>query len=303
MRANYSDLAAFAAVVRAGGFRAAAVSGQQSASVLSDAVKRLEESVGMRLLNRTTRKVATTEAGRRLFERLDPALGEVSAALDVLEDMRGRPAGKLTLNVPLSVVRSALMDIVPEFLASHPDITLDLNIDESFVDVVAAGCDAGIRYEERLEQDMIAIPIGPRRQRFAAAASPSYLDRKGLPQVPADLLRHSCLRGRFASGSMPTWEFEKDGQTLFVDPDGPMIVTIGAGIELVVQTAVAGGGIVYLFEDWLQPLFKSGELEPVLADWWPEFSGPFLYYPGRRLVPPPLRAFIDFVRRRPHPKA
>ena len=303
MRASYSDLAAFAAVVRAGGFRAAAISSQQSASVLSDAVKRLEESVGMRLLNRTTRKVATTEAGRRLFERLDPALGEVNAALDVLEDMRGRPAGNLTLNVPLSAVRSALMDIVPEFLALHPDITLDLKIDESFVDVVAAGCDAGIRYEERLEQDMIAIPIGPRRQRFAAAASPSYLDSKGRPQVPADLLRHSCLRGRFASGSMPTWEFEKDGQTLFVDPDGPMIVTMGAGIDLAVHTAVAGGGIVYLFEDWLQPLFESGELEPVLADWWPEFSGPFLYYPGRRLVPPPLRAFIDFVRRKSHPMA
>ena len=296
MRDSFKDLAAFVSVVRAGGFRAAAISGDQSASVLSDAVRRLEDRVGLRLLNRTTRKVSPTEAGQKLLERLEPALDEVSGALEALEDLRGRPAGTLTLNVPLSAVRSALMDIVPQFLAAYPDIKLDLRVDESFVDVVGSGCDAGIRYEERLEQDMIAIPIGPRRQRFAAAASPAYLDENGRPARPADLLAHRCLRGRFASGSMPAWEFERDGQVLFVDPEGPLIVTVGGGVDLAVQTAMAGGGIVYLFEDWLQPHFDSGELEPVLQDWWPEFSGPFLYYPGRRLVPPPLRAFIDFTR-------
>ena len=169
--------------------------------------------------------------------------------------------------------------------------------EESFVDVLAAGCDAGIRYDERLEQDMIAVPIGPRVQRFATAASPAYLDRHGRPQHPSDLLGHACLRGRFASGAMPPWEFERDGEVVRVDTDGAADrAASAAAIDLAVDAAIAGIGIVGLFEGWLRPHFDSGALEPVLEPWWQSFSGPFLYYPGRRLVPAPLRAFIDFVK-------
>ena len=169
-------------------------------------------------------------------------------------------------------------------------------VEERLVDVLAAGCDAGIRYEETLEQDMIAVPIGPRRQRFAAAATPAYLDRLGRPEHPRDLLQHDCLRGRGSSGALLPWEFERDDEIVMIDPPGPLIVNLGAGVEVIVQAALAGTGVVFLFEDWLRPHLDSGALEPVLPDWWQEFSGPFLYYPGRRHVPAPLGAFVDFIK-------
>ena len=297
MAADLGDLTALVAVARAGGFREAARLTGSSASSLSEAVRRLETRLGVRLLNRTTRSVAPTEAGTRLIDRLGPALLEVEAALDVVNGFRDRPAGTLRLNVPISAVRLVLPRIVPPFLAAYPDIVLDIVADDSFVDMLAAGCDAGIRYDERLEQDMIAIPIGPREQRYATAASPAYLDRRGRPEHPRDLLDHDCLRGRFASGAMPVWEFERDGEVVKVDPTGPLIVRIGAAVDLAVDAAIAGTGVIQLFDDWLKPHLDSGALEPVLQSWWPRFSGPFLYYPGRRYLPAPLRAFVDFITR------
>jgi DNA-binding transcriptional LysR family regulator len=298
MAADLGDLTAFMVVARAGGFRDGARASGSSASSLSEAIRRLEVRLGVRLLNRTTRSVALTEAGARLLERLGPALSEVEATLDVVNRFRERPAGTLRLNVPVSAARLVLPAIVPPFLASYPDIQLEVIAEDSFVDVLAAGCDAGIRYDERLEQDMIAVPIGPRRQRFATAASPAYLDRHGRPDHPHALLNHTCLRGRFASGAMTAWEFERDGQIVRVDPSGPLIVRVGAATDLVVDAAVAGTGIIYLFEDWLRPHLDSGALEPVLEPWWQTFSGPFLYYPGRRHLPAPLRAFVDFISMR-----
>jgi len=296
MTADLGDLNAFLAVARAGGFRDGARASGLSASGLSEAVRRLETQLGVRLLHRTTRSVVPTEAGARLLERLGPALGEVQAALDVVNGFRDRPAGTLRLNVPMSAARLVLPAIVPRFLAAYPEIRLEVIVDESFVDVLAAGCDAGIRYDERLEQDMIAVPIGPRVQRFATAAAPAYLDRHGRPQHPRDLLQHACLRGRFASGNMPPWEFERDGEVVRVDPGGPLLVTLGGAADLAVEAAIVGTGVVSLFEDWLRPHFASGALEPVLEPWWQSFPGPFLYYSGRRLVPAPLRAFIDFIK-------
>jgi DNA-binding transcriptional LysR family regulator len=296
MKADLADLNAFVTVASAGGFREGARLSGGSASALSEAVRRLEGQLGVRLLNRTTRSVAPTEAGQGLLARLAPALSEVEDALDVVNSFRERPAGTLRLNVPMSASRLVLPAIVPPFLAAYPDIRLEVLTDESFVDVLAAGCDAGIRYDERLEQDMIAIPIGPRVQRFAAAASTAYLDRHGRPEHPRDLLAHACLRGRFASGNMPAWEFEKDGETVLVEPNGPLIVRAGGASDLAVEAAIAGTGIVALFEEWIRPHLDSGALEPVLEPWWSAFPGPFLYYPGRRLVPAPLRAFIDFVK-------
>jgi DNA-binding transcriptional LysR family regulator len=297
MKIDLSDLNAFLTVARAGGFRDGARASGSSASALSEAVRRLEAQLGVRLLNRTTRSVAPTEAGTHLMQRLGPALIEVEAAIDMVNGFRDRPAGWLRLNVPVSAARLVLPGIVPRFLAAYPDVQIEVITEESFVDVLASGCDAGIRYEERLEQDMIAVPIGPRVQRFAAAAAPAYLDRHGRPEHPRDLLGHACLRGRFSSGTMTTpWEFERDGEVVRVDPTGPLIVRAGGGTDLSVDAAIAGTGIISLFEDWLRPHLDSGALEPVLEPWWPRFSGPFLYYPGRRLVPAPLRAFIDFIR-------
>lgn len=296
MQVDLADLNAFLAVARAGGFRDGARASGLSASGLSDAVRRLEAKLGVRLLNRTTRSVVPTDAGRSLLERLGPALSEVEAALDVVNVFRDRPAGTLRLNVPVSAARLVLPRIVPAFLAAYPDIKLEIVAEDAFVDVLAAGCDAGIRYDERLEQDMIAVPIGPRVQRFAVGASPGYLDRRGRPTHPRDLLDHACLRGRFSSGMMTAWEFEREGEVVRVDPAGPLIVSVGTATDLAVDAAVGGAGIVALFEEWLRPYFESGALEPVLEPWWQSFSGPFLYYPGRRLVPAPLRAFVDFIK-------
>ena len=297
MKIDLSDLNAFVAVARARGFRDGARAIGSSASGLSEAVRRLEAQLGVRLLNRTTRSVAPTEAGERLLERLGPALTEVEAAIDVVNGFRDRPAGSLRLNVPVSAARLVLPGIVPRFLAAYPDIRLEVITEESFVDVLASGCDAGIRYEERLEQDMIAVPIGPRVQSFAAAAASVYLDRHGRPQHPRELLGHACLRGRFPSGTMTTpWEFERDGEVVRVDPTGPLIVRAGGATDLAIDAAVAGTGIIYLFEDWLRPHLDRGALEPILEPWWQHFSGPFLYYPGRRLLPAPLRAFVDFIK-------
>jgi DNA-binding transcriptional LysR family regulator len=296
MAVELNDLAAFLAVARAGGFRDAARSSGVSASGLSVAVRRLESKLGVRLLNRSTRSVAPTEAGTRLIERLTPVLGEVEAALDVLNGFRDRPAGTLKLNVPAGVARIVLPPIVAGFLKSYPDIRVEVVVEDSFVDILAAGADAGIRYDERLEQDMIAIPIGPRTQRFATAATPAYLDARGRPQHPGDLLSHSCLRGQFAGGAKPTWDFERAGEVISVDPPGPLLIRPGAAIDLAIQAAMAGLGIVHLWEDMLQPHLASGALEPVLEPWWQSFSGPFLYYPGRRHLPAPLRAFVDFLK-------
>ena len=296
MTFDLSDLNAFVAVARARGFRDGARASGGSASGLSEAVRRLEAQLGLRLLNRSTRSVVPTEAGLRLLERLGPALNEVEAALDAVHGLRDRPAGTLRLNVPVSAARLALPAIVPRFLAAYPDIRLEVLADDSFVDVLATGCDAGIRYGERLEKDMVAVPIGPRIQRFATAASSAYLDRFGRPQHPRDLLQHACLRGRFTSGAMLPWEYERQGEIVQVDPSGPLLVQIGAATDLAIEAAVAGSGVINLFEDWLRPYLDSGALEPIVEPWWQPFPGPFLYYSGRRLLPAPLRAFVDFIK-------
>jgi DNA-binding transcriptional LysR family regulator len=298
MAVDLGDLAAFLAVARAGGFRDAARTTGASASSLSEAIRRLETQLGVRLLNRTTRSVSPTEAGARVLERLTPALAEVDAALDSANAFRERPAGTLRLNVPANVARTVLPSIIAPFLQSYPEIRLEVIVEDSFVDVLASGCDAGIRYDERLERDMIAVPIGPRVQRLIAAAAPGYLAARGHPEHPRDLLEHSCLRGQFASGAMAIWEFERDGEVVRVEPIGSLVVRPGAAADLLINAAIAGLGIVRMFEDWLRPALNDGTLLPVLEPWWQSFSGPFLYFPSRRLLPAPLRAFVDFIKQR-----
>lgn len=296
MRIDPADMAAFLAVARAGGFRDAARKTGASASGLSETVRRLEDRLGVRLLNRTTRSVTPTEAGARLLERLAPAFAEIEAAVDVVNGYRARPAGMLKLNVPEVVARLVLRPILPGFLAAFPEIQVEVIVEDGFVDMVAAGCDAGVRYGERLERDMIAVPIGPRTQRFATAAAPAYLARHGRPQHPRDLIGHTCLRARFRSGALSPWEFERDGEEVRVDPTGSLVVQAGAGSDLTLAAGLAGVGIVHMFEGWIRPHLDTGTLEPVLEDWWQTFPGPFLYYPSRRLVPAPLRAFVDYIK-------
>lgn len=296
MTMEFNDLAAFVSVARAGGFRDAARISGVSASSLSIAVRRLESKLGLRLLNRTTRSLAPTEAGLRLIEKITPLFSEMEAALDVLNVFRDKPTGTLKLNVPSSTARIILPSLLAAFMKAYPDIRVEVVVEDGFVDVLSIGCDAGIRYDERLEQDMIAVPIGPRVQRFATAAAPAYLDAHGRPEHPRELLGHACLRGQFAGGAMPTWDFERDGEVVRLDPAGPLLVRPGAAMDLAISSAVAGLGVIHLFEDMLRPYLDSGALEPILQPWWPAFSGPFLYYPGRRHVPAPLRAFVDFVR-------
>ncbi len=298
MGPSLEDLSAFAAVARAGGFRQAARAQRSSASSLSEAVRRLESGMGVRLLHRTTRSVAPTEAGQRLLQRLAPALEQIAGAVEQAQATRDRPAGTLRLNVPVAAARLVLPRLLPDFLAAYPEVRLEVRAEDRFVDILAEGCDAGIRYDERLEQDMVAVPIGPARQRFAVAASPGYLQRAGRPQHPRDLMSHACLRGRFSSGAMPRWEFARDGEVLRLEPQGPLLVGIGGATDLAVDAACRGVGLVYLFEDWLAPYFARGELEPVLRDWWPSFTGPLLYYPGQRQLPPALRALVDFIKTR-----
>ena len=297
---DLADLEAFAAVARARSFRSVARLRGVSASSLSEALRRLEARLGVRLLNRTTRSVTPTEAGQRLLERLAPALGEVSAALEAVNDFRDSPTGTLRLNVPGAVARLVLPPIVGPFLAAHPGISLEVATDDSFIDVLAAGFDAGIRYDERLEKDMIAVPIGPRVQRFVVAGAPAYLAEHGRPKHPKDLLNHACIRHRFASGVMHPWEFERDGEIVKISP---MARVIANNIDLEIAAALQGLGLIATFEGFLERELKSGTLEPVLEDWLQPFSGPFLYYPSRRHMPAPLRAFVDFIKRRPDPGA
>lgn len=293
---DLDDLDAFAAIVRAGGFRIAAARRGVSASALSEALRRLEAKLGVRLINRTTRAMTLTDAGAQLYERLAPALGEVSAALDAVNSFRDSPVGTLRLNVPTIVARMILPPLVSRFLHDHPGVSVEVTAEDTFIDVLAAGFDAGVRYDERLERDMIAVPLGPRQQRFVLAGAPSYFAARGRPKHPSEVLDHAVIRHRFASGVSHPLEFEKDGEIIRVVPEGPLVSN---AIEIEVAAAIEGLGLIATFEEFLAAPLASGALESVLDDWLPPFSGPFLYYHSRRHMPGPLRAFVDFLKRRP----
>lgn len=291
---DLADLDAFAAVAQARGYRGAAALRGVSPSSLSQAVRRLEERLGVRLLNRTTRSVTPTEAGERLLARLTPTLNDLVLALDEVNSFRDSPTGTLRINVPTVAARLALPGLVAPFLAAHPGITLEIVAEDSFVDVLAAGFDAGVRYDERLERDMIAVPLGA-PERYVTVGSPGYFARHGRPAHPDELLDHLCIRHRFLSGISLPWEFEKDGQVVRVAPTGPLVSNVS---DLAIAAAEADLGLVRTFEGFVAPAVVAGRLETVLDDWSPPFPGPFLYYPSRRHMPAPLRAFVDFLQAR-----
>ena len=294
MAAPYlDDMKLFAAVVEAGGFRPAAKRLGLPASTVSDVVRRLEERFGLRLLNRSTRSVRPTDAGRRLLVGLIPAFGLIDQAVSSLQDDAERPVGPLRLTVPGIVARYVLPRILPDFMKACPDVLVEVVVDEDVVDVIDGGFDAAIRYEERVAVDMVATPIGPRLQRFIAAAAPSYFSLHGRPDHPKDLSRHRLIGHRLRSGAMVVWEFGRGRRAVRITPSGPLIT---ASIDLRVAAAVAGAGLIYTFEDVLGPQLETGALVPVLEAWWQSFPGPFLCYHGDRHVPGPLLAFLAHIR-------
>lgn len=288
---QFADLDAFIAVVRHRNFRRAAKERGVAASTLSQSVRDLEEQLGVRLLNRTTRSVTPTEAGLKLSSRLSPIFAEMTEAIDEVNGFRDTPTGTLRLNVP-GAAQPILAPMIARFLREHPAIRLEITVDNSLIDVFAQGFDAGVRYDESLALDMIAVPIGP-PQRFTVVASPDHIRRHGMPARPEELLHRPCIRYRFMSGTILPWEFEKDGETVKIDPPSPLVTT---SLDIALRAAEDGVGWYATFEDFVRPAVADGRLVEALIPWCPYFPGPSLYYPSRRHVPAPLRAFIDFVR-------
>jgi DNA-binding transcriptional LysR family regulator len=285
------DLDAFVAVARTRNFRRAALAQGVSVSSLSQRLRDLEERLGVRLMNRTTRSVGLTEAGEVLLARVAPAMSDVSAALDQVRGLRGVPSGRLRINAPPPAIDLVLAPMVAPFLRQYPLIDLEIVGESTFVDIVAAGFDAGVRYGEHLAQDMIAVPLGP-AQRYAVVASAPYVAQHGRPKQPKDLLDHACIRTRFGNGAMPDWEFEKAGRVVKVAPNAKLIAS---HLGLALQAVHDGLGFWLTFEGYLGEAVQSGALVSVLDDWCAPFPGPFLYYPSRRQPPPALGAFVTFV--------
>jgi DNA-binding transcriptional LysR family regulator len=285
------DLSAFLAVARTRNFRRAAVELQVSVSGLSQRLRDLEERLGVRLLHRTTRSVSLTEAGEMLRTKVAPAMGDVDAALQQVRDFSAVPSGRLRINAPAPAVDLVLAPMVTPFLQRYPDIQLEIIVETSLIDIVAAGFDAGIRYGEHLAQDMIAISLGL-PERYSVVASPQYVAQHGCPAVPQDLLQHCCIRTRFASGALLDWEFEKDGHEVRVAPEPVLVASYS---RLGIEAALDGLGFFATFEGYVREAVAAGRLVSVLEDWLPPFPEPFLYYPSRRQPPPALAAFAGFV--------
>ncbi|MEO9337137.1 LysR family transcriptional regulator [Mesorhizobium sp. SB112] len=291
-RPSLNDLASFAAIANHRSFRKAAEIMGVSRSALSHAMIGLEKNLGIRLLNRTTRSVSLTEAGARLLAHLGPVLQDLDTALDSLADVRGTPSGTLRINANKSGAAILLREVVPPFLAHHPEVEIDLVSEGRLVDIVEQGFDAGVRLTEAVPRDMVAVKFGG-DVRFIAVASPDYLERRDPPTAPDDLHAHRCIRQRLPSGKRYRWEFSKHGAEVIVDVPGTLTLDDN---DLLVAAAARGLGIAYLPESFARTLLDSGRLVTVLEDWCPPSPGLALYYPRNRHVPSTLRAFIDTLK-------
>jgi DNA-binding transcriptional LysR family regulator len=287
-----ADLASFLAIARHKSFRRAADELGCTPSALSHALRGIEERLDLRLVNRTTRSVALTEAGERLFARVSPAFRDIDDALDDLNNFRGQPMGSLRFNASRGAAELVLLPAVNRFMALQPGVKVEIMVDGALVDMVAEGCDAGVRFGETIAQDMVAVPIGG-RQRTAIVAAPGFFETHPKPTTPEQLKDLPCIRFRFASGRLYHWEFERGGIELNIEVDGPL--TLGDQ-GLMIQAALDGVGVAFAFEDQVTHLIEAGRLVRVLEDWCPYYGGFYLYYPSRRRAPAPLRAFIDFLR-------
>ena len=288
-----NDLAVFMAVFEGKGFRAAALRLGVSPSHVSNTITRVEAHLGVPLFVRSTRSVRPTEAGRELAARFSPLLEQTRVVLDDVGSMGRHVRGELKLNVTSAVMTDILPPILARFASRHPGVHVEVVVEDRLVDFIAEGCTAGVRYGRNMAQDMIAVPLGPRRQQSALAAAPSYLASRGLPTHPGELPGHRCIRLRLSSGRLKGWHFERGSEALTVDPPAHLVVSIAAA-PAAIDLARAGLGLICTVRSWLDPLLASGELVPVLQDWWPSFEGPKLYFSSRSM-PAPLRAFVDML--------
>jgi DNA-binding transcriptional LysR family regulator len=291
-RPSLNDLTAFVAVATRRSFRRAADDLGTAPSTLSHAMRALEERMGVRLLNRTTRSVSPTEAGLELLGRLQPALAGLDEALDSVQTFRGNVAGTVRINAPRLGAVLLLRDVLPAMSQRFPDVVVDLVVEGRLIDIVAAGFDAGVRLWDSIPKDMVAVPFADPVS-FICVASPAYLARFGEPAVPDDLKRHRCIGHRVPNGKVYRWEFERAGQMTTLDVNASFILD---DEELMVDAAIGGLGVAYVASPAAEPALKAGRLSRILAPWTPSSERIGIYYPGHRVVPPALRAFLDVVR-------
>lgn len=291
-RSGLVELEAVLAVARRGSFRAAAAELGMSTSAVSNAIAGLEARFGSRLFHRTTRSVSLTEAGRRFADRITPALMEIRSASEEINAQDQSLTGTLRINASVGAAQMIFEPLVLAFMRRHPGMTVDIVTEARLVDIVAAGFDAGIRLEESVPRDMIAVPIGGDQRLFVVGA-PSYFEHHPRPQVPGDLAEHACIRLRLSHGGIYRWELERHGESMAVDVQGPLILDEP---RMIVQAARAGMGLAFMSEWYVAEDLTAGRLLQVLDDWTPPFPGMRLYYPGHRHVPAALRAFIELIR-------
>jgi len=283
-------------VAEQGSFTRAAAELGMSQSALSHAMKALEERLGVRLLSRTTRSVSTTEAGETLLRSLRPALQDISSGVDAVGALRGKPSGTVRITATKHAASSVVMPVLPRFLASHPDIRVDIIVDDNLTDIVAERIDAGIRFGDIVEKDMIAVRIGP-DIRMAVVGAPSYFADHPRPRTPRDLAGHRCINYRLVrSGGLYAWDFEEKGRPFAVRVDGPLVFN---SADLIREAVLAGHGLAYVYEDEVTADIKAGRLKRILETWCPTFQGYYLYHPSRRQTPPALAALIAALRYKP----
>ncbi|MGE7991096.1 LysR family transcriptional regulator [Pseudomonas sp. NPDC089554] len=287
-----ADLSLFLCIARHLNFSRAAVELGLTPSALSHALRALETRLDVRLFNRTTRSVALTEAGERLYQRLQPAFRDIADALEDLNSFRDKPSGNLRITAGRIGVELVLLPLANRFLALYPDVRMEISGDDALVDMVSGGFDAGVRLGERLQADMVSLPIGP-YLRSVVVGSPAFFERHPVPQQPQDLRGLPCIGHRFPSGALYRWEFERGGMRLEVDVQGPVVLD---DVRMMTGPALDGVGLAYVFEDMVREHLQSGALVQVLGDWSYYYPGFHLYYPSRRQVPAALKAFIEFAR-------
>ncbi|WP_064710446.1 LysR family transcriptional regulator [Rhizobium bangladeshense] len=294
MAIDLNGISVFLAVAEARSFRVAGENLGVTRPAVSQAIRRLEDRLGVALVRRTTRSVSLTEAGEQLYRRVAPAISEVGLALDATADRDSAPGGLLRLAVSSIAEQFISGPLLARFADTFPAIQIDVTVTDEEFDIVAEGYDAGVRLGEVIDQDMIAVPVSG-EQRQGAFAAPSYIERFGKPEHPSELSSHRCIGWRPAPHSAPyRWEFGQHGREFDVAVN-PQITT--NDMWLMIRTACAGGGITFGMEDTFKPYVESGQLAPLLQEYCPPFAGFFLYYPSRRNLPPKLRALVDHVRR------
>lgn len=297
-RESLDDLTIFLAVAEEQSFTRAAARLGTSQSALSHTIRRLEARLGVRLLTRTTRSVATTDAGERLLETLRPALDSIDAQLGALSELRDKPAGTIRITASGHAAHGVIMPALGKFLADYPDIHVEISADSGFRDIVAERFDAGVRLGEAVARDMIAVRIGP-ELRMVVIASPAYVEKHGAPQTPQDLARHNCINLRMRSaGSLYAWELERDGRQVNVRVEGQLTFN---DTDLITSAVVSGHGIGFVMQDSVEEELASGQLVTLMDEWCPTFPGYYLYYPSRRQPSAAFSLFVDALRYRPRP--